>query len=230
MIVVDACGNADTCTTIVTIGENPAIGVAKRAVSVIDNPNGSGTVVYEFNIENFGNVDLDSLQLIDSLFNIFPAPCAIDVLSITSSDFLVNSNFNGLTDLNLLLGSDNILSGEKGSILLEINVFDCGGNNGPFFNQAFVSALSPGGDTIIDASVDGADPDPNGDNVPVEMSPTPVTFQEVTAVGLSKNVVFAQINPDGSFDVSYEFVIENFSLQQLDSIQVEDNFLQVVHL
>ena len=69
--VYDLCGNVDSCTIDVIITEEPVLGIAKRLVSVENNEDGSGTVTYEFNIENFGDVDLDSLQVLDTLTNTF---------------------------------------------------------------------------------------------------------------------------------------------------------------
>lgn len=202
--------------------ENPIIGVSKRAVEVINHSDGSATVTYEFNIENFGDVDLDSIQLVDSLDLTFPGPCAPLVQTITSGQFSVNADFDGTNDYNLLIGSNDLEVGEKGAILVKLLVENCGTNVGPFFNNAYVDAVSPTGEEVSDASTPGSDPDPNGDGNPAEHGPTIIAFEQVTQIGIAKNVVEAVTNSDGSFDIIYEFNIENFGTVELEEIQVFD--------
>lgn len=59
--VYDFCGNVDFCIIDVIIIEEFVLGIVKRLVLVENNEDGFGMVMYEFNIENFGDVDLDSL-------------------------------------------------------------------------------------------------------------------------------------------------------------------------
>ncbi|MEL6987111.1 MAG: HYR domain-containing protein, partial [Bacteroidota bacterium] len=208
-------------TTFIMFGENPSVGTAKRLVQVTNLPDGSSDVIFEFNIENFGDVDLDSIQLIDDLGLNF-APCQITILAITSDDFTVNVDFDGINDIELLDGTDDLPVGDKGAVLLEINVSDCGGL-ASFENTATVTALSPGDSTLTDESVDGSNPDPNGDGNPDEMSPTVIEFEQSNSIGLAKRIVNANLNSDGSLSVIYEFNIENFGSTIIDSIQVLDN-------
>ena len=202
--------------------ENPIIGVSKRAVEVINHSDGSATVTYEFNIENFGDVNLDSIQLVDSFNLTFPGPCEPIVQTITSGQFSVNADFDGTSDFNLLIGSDDLEVGEKGAILVKLLIENCGTNVGPFFNLAYVDAVSPTGEDIRDTSTSGSDPDPNGDGNPEEHGPTIIAFEQVTQIGIAKNVVEAVTNSDGSFDITYEFNIENFGTVGLEDIQVFD--------
>jgi subtilisin-like proprotein convertase family protein len=221
--VTDECGNDITTEADLIITQVSSLGVAKRVVSLVNNPDGSATITYEINVENFGTVDLDSLQVTDDLFETFPAPCAITNVIITSDDYLVNVNFNGLTDVNLLLGSDVLQAEDKGSILLTITVGACGLNNGPFFNYAEADAVQGDGTHITDTSNWGVDPDPNGDGIPDEESGTPVTFEEMVNLGVAKDLIFAQINPDGSYDITYEFNIQNFGTVNFTGLRLQDN-------
>jgi hypothetical protein len=50
------------------------LGVAKRNVQTELNADGSANVTFEFNLENFGNVNLNNLTLIDDLDYGFPKP------------------------------------------------------------------------------------------------------------------------------------------------------------
>ncbi|MBK9106237.1 MAG: HYR domain-containing protein [Saprospiraceae bacterium] len=212
--------------TVVSFDSEGSVGIAKRLVSIQYLADGSADMIFEFNVENFGTVVLDSLQVVDTLITTFGAPCSVSILTLTSDDFIVNSSFNGITDFNLLNGWENLEVGEKGAILLQVNVASCEENPiypGPFDNSAFASGVAPSGVTIVDESQNGADPDPNGDGNPDEAAPTPINFEQVLNIGLAKNVVSAVANNDGTFSITYEFNIENFSTVVIDSIQVVDD-------
>ena len=212
--------------TVVNFASEASVGIAKRLVSIEYLADGSADMIFEFNVENFGTVVLDSLQVVDTLIATFGAPCSIAILSLTSDDFIVNSSFNGITDFKLLNGWETLEVGNKGAILLKINVASCEDNPiypGPFNNSAFASGVAPSGETIVDESQNGSDPDPNGDGNPDEATPTPINFEQVLNIGLAKNVVSAVVNNDGTFSITYEFNIENFSTVVIDSIQVVDD-------
>ena len=208
--------------TITDLSTSPSLGSAKRVVELVNNPDGSSTITYEFNIENFGNVDIDNIQLSDDLASVF-APCLVEVIRITSDDFTVNPLFNGATVFDMLTGNDLLQVGDKGAVLLTINVNSCQGNTGPFDNTATVSGETPSGDPIEDVTTEGSEPDPNGDGNPDEDEPTTVQFDFTSAIGIAKNVISIISNADGSTLVTYEFNIENFGNQELTDVQVTDN-------
>ncbi|MEL6986809.1 MAG: hypothetical protein AAGK97_03175, partial [Bacteroidota bacterium] len=219
-------GNPDEAdTTFIMFGQVPSFGVAKRAVSVKLNDDGCTTVSYEINVENFGDVDLDSLQVMDDLAMAFPAPCALDWISVTSDDFTVNPDFDGTNDMSLLIGSDDLPVGDKGAILLQFTVCDCGSNMGPFENIAVGSVNSPGDSMLIDSSADGSDPDPNGDGNPDETTPTVIMFGQNPSFGTAKRAVSVMLMDDGSTQVVYEINVENFGDVDLDSLQIMDDLV-----
>ena len=222
LTVTDQCGNTATCTTTVTVNADASLGIAKRAVQVLDIPNGSHEVTYEFNVENYGSTPIENVQVTDLLATTFPGPCSFEVISLTSDRFTVNETFNGVTDINLLQGVDQLNIGEKGAILLKIRVRECN-TDGPFNNQATATGQSADGTTLTDTSVNGANPDPNGDGNPSESSLTPVNFESVKAIGVAKKVVAASVNPDGSYSIEYEINVQNYSNTVLYDVQVEDN-------
>ena len=227
LVVEDFCGNADTCSVQVTVTSDPSIGLAKRVSRVIPSSDGSNVVQYEFNIENFGDVNLENIQVVDNLSNIFN-PCGIvDVLSITSDDFTVNSGFNGSSNTDLLVGDDNLPVGDRGSILLEVLVDNCNGEEGPFDNTATVSGDTPDGNTIIDISQNGSDPDPDNDGPENDDEVTPVQFEFFSFIGAAKSVNGLEVFQDGSARITYRFTIENFGNLVLDSITLKDNFTGV---
>ena len=104
----------------------PSLGVAKREVKTELLPDGSANVTFEFNLENFGNVNLSGISLVDDLGTNFPMPLRVSVMSLTSDDFIVNAAYTG-TGINELLAAGNDLPvGDKGAVLVTVNVADCG--------------------------------------------------------------------------------------------------------
>ncbi len=225
LFVTDACGNVDSCTVIVTVEEMPSIGVAKRVADIDFNDDGCTEIVYEINVENFGDVTISSLQVTDDLQVAGFGACASYTSTLTSDDFTVNPNFNGSSDINLLTGGDDIPAGDVGAILLTIET--CGCPDGTeISNSATVSGESPGGDIIMDDSVNGSDPDgDDNDNDPDESGTTDTTLEETGSIGAAKRVVSLDLNEDGCTEVVFEINIENFGTVDLDEIQVTDDLL-----
>ena len=59
--------------TPVSFDQMPSLGVAKRNVKTELLPDGSANVTFEFNLENFGNVNLSGISLVDDLSATFPS-------------------------------------------------------------------------------------------------------------------------------------------------------------
>ena len=206
------------------------IGIAKNVISVIPNADGSTVVTYEFNIENFGNQELTDVQVTDNLGVVF-APCTVEVIELTSDDFTANNNgpgqFDGVTNFNLLVGTDALGVGDQGAVLLTIRLSDCGDVTGPFNNSAFISAEDPGGDVLTDISQNGPEPDPDGNGDPTDNNdPTPVDFGFTPGIGASKRVSQGPfLNDDGCSDLVYEIKVENFGDVDIENVQVIEDLV-----
>jgi hypothetical protein len=102
------------------------------------------------------------------------------------------------------------------------------GNLGPFNNQVQASGTSPNGQTVTDDSVDGADPDPDGDGSAIESSPTPVTLVTAPRIGVSKGVASIAFEPTGAFGANtaratYDIVVRNLGTEALNTVQMVEN-------
>ena len=213
-------------TTDFMIVSNPSIGLAKRLVNVSNNTDGSANVTFEFNIENLGNVTIDSVQVSDDLMTAFNPCTDITVLSLTSDDFTVNDSvFDGVTDLNLLQGDDSLTPSDIGSILLTINVANCGTITGPFENQGFLTGQDPNGNLVMDASQDGSEPDPNNDgNGTDDNDPTIINFNFDGSIGAAKRVSEGPIlSTNGCYDVTFEINVQNYGTVDISGVQVTEN-------
>ncbi len=149
-------------TTDSTLDQSGSIGLAKRVVSIDLSADGCTEVVYEFNIENYGNVNADSIQVVDDLAAAGFGNCGSFTVELTSDDFVVDPSYDGNGNNNLLLGADELQVHDKGAILLTVK--GCGCPVGQAIsNSATLTGKAPSGDDLTDDSVDGSDPDPDGE-------------------------------------------------------------------
>ena len=163
----------DEASALVTV--NNVIGLAKQVDTMTEISTGTYRITYEFFVKNYGTDDLPDLQITDALDTIFILPTTFTVYSLTSSDFSINSSFDGSSDINLLLGTDVLIAGTSGTVQLTIDVIPYA--SGPFNNTSTVYATHSILGTISDVSDNGADPDGDGDGNPTNDSdPTPVDF------------------------------------------------------
>lgn len=228
----DACGNAVQTTASICINITERIGLSKRVVSNVLQPDGSSLVTYELNVENFSNVPLNRIHVTDNLALTFPSPCVFPIVSITSSQFIVNTTYDGFSNINLLAGGDaglvsNMLAvGESASILLTIRVSACTGT-GPFNNSATAFGTSPDGLQVSDISTNGANPDPDDDGNPANNSaPTPLNFAPEEGIGIAKRVSEGPTrDANGNYVLTYEIRVVNFGNVNLSNIQVTDDLV-----
>jgi hypothetical protein len=80
-----------------------AVGIAKRVVEIRSVSPGTYDVTLEMLVENYGDVPLTNVQVIDNLATTFPLPTTFTVQSLTSADFAINwQGYNGSSNTDLL--------------------------------------------------------------------------------------------------------------------------------
>jgi len=218
-------GTPQLCdTALVTIVVNPdlpfvLVGVAKSVSAPIAAGNGSFTVSYKITVKNYGNTIASDVQVVDNLVATFPPPATFSITSLQAINFVTNPLYNGTSNTNLLEPITNQLTaGSSDTITLTLLV-NPAGNVGPFVNIAQASALS----SQPDSSVNGNNPDPDGNGIPSENGATPLLFPATKfQIGLGKTAVVAP-QSDGTFDVTYTFEVENMGDIPLTNIDVIDN-------
>ena len=96
--------------------------------------------------------------------------------SVTSSEFTVDSSYDGTSaHQNLLVGTDKLSVETEGKITLVVRVVPA--SVGPFNNTAIASGTPDKGSAVSDESQNGTDPDPDNDGNPSNNNdPTPVDF------------------------------------------------------
>ena len=100
-----------------------------------------------------------------------------------------------------------------------------------YLNSATVIGSSPAGTPVTDQSQDGTDPDPvvppqtQPDGEPKNNNqPTPVTYTETPKIGVAKRVFGPVVNnKNGTYDVTYEILVQNIGDVELRNVQVTDD-------
>jgi gliding motility-associated-like protein/uncharacterized repeat protein (TIGR01451 family) len=215
------CDTALVTITVIPGIPFPLVGVAKSVSTPVPQGNGVFAVTYSVIIKNYGFAIASNVQVTDDLSATFPPPATFSVVGISSSILFANSpNYNGKTDINLLEPQVNQLApGASDTITIAVLVTPNG--PGPFNNSAIASALA----SAPDSSVNGNNPDPNGDLNPNESGVTPLTFptSSINQIGIAKTASVSDIKSDGTYDVTYTFDIKNMGNTLLTGIIVYDN-------
>ncbi len=237
--------NEDTPTP-VQFTENPLIGISKvlNSVTPVVGTPSEYNVAFTLRIENFGDVTLSNIQVIEDLNAAFDVGNT-DVVSITAgpttpattedgnAGFTINTTdpYDGVGNNNLLQGS-NVLQVDDATTIaftVRINIDSDGPGGTPagpgsYVNTATAEGNSPSGTTVDDDSQNGTDPDPNNNNDPTDDNdPTPINITEQPLIGVAKDVGLVQDNGDGSYNVPYIITVTNYGNVPLSGLQVTDD-------
>ncbi|MFV0527048.1 MAG: beta strand repeat-containing protein, partial [Acidimicrobiales bacterium] len=197
-------------------------GVAKNLDGVAANPDGSFTATYTVAIENFGNEPIVGVQVTDQL-SAFPAGST--VAQVSAVGVTPNPRFDGVTDTGVLAGTDRLDIGATASVTFSVRFSPTDLN--PIENRAAVwSTGAYSGVVASDSSVDGTDPDPDGDGSPVESSASVIDTAGLgitPALGVAKRLVGVTEAGDGHFVVTYEVTVENMGNELLVNVSVTDD-------
>lgn len=225
--------------------EAPAIGVSKRVISAITQPDGDFEVVYETTVENLGNVTLNNVQLTEDLndtygpgaFSIIGAPTFAARNVANEVPLTPNPGFDAgdaaPVDINILAAGQTLQVGQNSTFQFTVEVESTLVTTpGTFFNQIDAVGTSPGGTTVDDASDNGVetDADPNDGNPgggPTENDPTPIILPPTPVIGVAKQVVSTVLEPSGSFGgntarVTYSIVVANIGTVPLVQVQLDE--------
>ena len=224
--------------TPIQVGERPLLGVAKQAGTATANSDGSFTIPYTIVVQNYGNLALSNLQVVEDLTSTFAAPATFTIATPPSSPdgLAANPNFNGLAtgDTNLLVpnNANNTLAvGQSRTINFSVQVTP-NGNFGPYDNTAVARGTSPSGQTVEDTSTDGNNPDvstdgsdpnqpPNNDGNPTNNSvPTRVSLN-LADLSLTKTV--NNPNPAPGEALIFTIALTNNGPSPATNVEVSEN-------
>ena len=184
-IPYQVCDTMNLCTRakLFIIVSKPLIGLSKAvsAGPVLSGPN-AYDFTYTITAKNMSDLTLNNLQITDRLDTAFAGAISWSIIGVTSSNFTVNPSYNGITNINLLSGSNQLTSQSSGTINLLIRIVP-GTNLGPYYNSARISGVSPAFTVLVDLSQNGFNPDPDNDGDPTNNNqPTPLLLCPIVAI------------------------------------------------
>ncbi len=226
----DGPQNNNEPSPITTNLPNGQIGIAKELTEVSTiNTDGTYDLVYTLNIQNTGDVIIDSIQITDNLAATFVGPPTVSInevnLAFPSANLSPNGSYNGSSNPNLLSGLDSFEVGESGSIQILVNVGPVPQPGGTYFNQAFITGVVPSGAEVSDISNNGINPDPNNNGPGDDNESTPVVLDAASAeIEVEKILSQApSLNEDGTYDLTYTIIINNSGNIDLQDLQMTDD-------
>jgi uncharacterized repeat protein (TIGR01451 family) len=231
--------------------DNLAIGVAKKAGTVMANQDAEGrfdgtyTVPLIFTVKNYGDVPLYDVQVKDLLegdkrFGAYidkPVPGRGQYTVVASTGRVVtpnqgaraafNNHFTGQAAAQNILAPNAMLPvGGTLTVQFSVRLFPADDVR-TILNTATASAANEpaGASTVIDDSVSGLDPDPDGNAQPSEKSPTPIELSDAAAPMLSMNETVGlprKVAPD-TYELDYTIKVKNIGKADATFLRVADN-------
>ncbi len=172
----------------------PLIGIAKHLERAVVNPDGTIGITFRYTVQNFGNVTLADLAVTDDVLTIF-AGLSPRSFATTDGTLIGSDLWDGSASSNLLAPGQSLAPGQVKQVLASFSI--TASMEARVDNIAGVVGTSPGGVDVADNSIDGIEPDPDGDGDPTNNSgPTTVTVPNLYDLHVTKTG--ALTDPDGS--------------------------------
>ena len=146
-------------------------------------------VEYALSLENSGNVTLTNVQLDDDLAEAFAPATVVGTPVVESSDFAVNADYDGVTLIDLLTGTDSLAVGADGRLTLvaRLDITNGGPAQG---NSAY------GQSDQLQTRIPSNDPNVTP-GTPGDVNPAPLSLIDTDGDGVPDNLESAQTDRDG---------------------------------
>ncbi len=204
---------------------NATVGVAKD--SVWDDE--EDTAIFNFYLEHFGNTEASNISFTENFDAIFGATnwSLVEAPVVVSGPRTLTTNpqFNGIDETELIGAGSTLLPGETAQVQVNIivtQIDDVQGNGlGLFENQVTVETTDAADTTYTDTSIDGTDPDPNGDGDPNnDDSPSQGRLTPRATTGVGK---VGSVSDDG-LTATYDFHLKNYGNAVAENLTLMEDF------
>lgn len=248
---IDLPGNTDATGYLFAEIPIPRIGIAKSAGAVVDNGDGTYDVVFTLTVTNAGATPLLNVQVTDSIdvggplslgtFTPNPVPAAGQYTIVGAPTIGSQTNGASLTPVaagvftgsgagnGLLIPAASTLPGfttgsrSTATILFTVRFFPT--TPGPFENTAVATGESPAGVPATDDSVDGLNPDPDGNGDPNDDdSPTVINLSGQT-IAVAKELTSVVQTGERRYNLTYSIIVGNPGAITATNVQVTDNLI-----
>ena len=209
----------------------PEVGLAKSAGDAV--PNGDNfDVTFTFIFENTGNVNLANLSLTDDIaaqfgnafVGVVPGSLAVQNFAGTGTAPGANAAWEGDTSLDLLDGTGQANIDDTFEVVFTVTIDPDGvdGASQGLENQGTAGGVGINPDTgAPDPSLSATDDSDNGSDPNGGDDPTPIIIADVA---VTKEVYGTPVAlPDGTFEVTYQLVVENTGTVDLANLSLVDN-------
>ncbi|WP_435353597.1 SdrD B-like domain-containing protein [Emticicia sp. SJ17W-69] len=204
--------------------EIPCIGIALYVKDTLKQADGSYNITYNAIIKNCGNLNLSNIQICDTLSKTFNLPAIATIVKkptlSVGSQLKTDNDYDGVNNTCMLLSDSQIAPNKIDTISWIINV-KLNGNKGPFRNTVIVTAKTPSGKIISDASNAGINPNADGN------APTVINFNNLpeAIIGISKSASEPKLvnGTTNTYDVTFTFKVKNYGKVVFTGVQIQDN-------
>ena len=188
------------------IPDKPGIGLKKSLDGVTANSDGTYSIRITLAVRNTGNEDLVRLQITESLDFVTPDQIVeVSVAQVLTGDLTANPSYDGITDMRLLQGDDELAMNHDASLVIEFRLRP-DGNPGPYVSEAMASAKGKySGKTVKDR-----------DSCKIKLPVAPTAEFEKTVGEVLRN-------DDGSYTTEVTLVAENTGPEDLVKLQFKDD-------
>ncbi len=183
----------------------PPVGMPALEVIKDGTLNSNGTIDYVITVENTGNVNVSNIVVSDPIVGVLTYDPLDDTDGDLDIDLLAPGDFATVT-ATYTLTSDDIAAGEV-------------------VNTAVASGQDPSGSDVEDASDSGNPADDTGADD--DDTVTPIS----TSLGVAKDLQAGSPVDlgNGSYQVTYEFVISNTGILDLANLQITDDLNAMIN-
>ncbi|WP_338874818.1 SdrD B-like domain-containing protein [Spirosoma sp. SC4-14] len=212
------------------------LGVAKSVGVPTMVETGVYDIPYTIKLSNLGTVPLTKVQVVDNLSETFGHGALIvsNRVPVTAdADLAVDTLYTGQGMItNMLVDSMSTLPvGATRSLNFTVRVDVKNADSLTFYNTAYATALADGNVMVADTSTAGTNNDPDNDLDPRNNSePTPISLNNLTGasyIGVAMAVSDTARQPNGSYNVTYKIVVQNFGPEDLKMVIVSDSLSKV---
>ncbi len=204
--------------------EVPCIGIALYVKDTVRQADSSYNITYKAILKNCGNLNLSSIQVCDTLSKTFTSPAVAKLAvkpTVSAGSLLkIDTSYNGISKTCMLLDASQLAPNKIDTITWVVNV-KLNGNKGPFRNNVVVTAKTPSGGDVSDASNAGVNPDPSGNTATV------INFNSLpeALIGISKSASEPKLvtGTTNTYDVTFTFKVKNYGKVAFTGVQIQDN-------